>query len=94
LLYVDQPIGTGFSNSGIGHDVTNEDEVARNMVDFLTGFLEQNPSFVDRDIYITGESYAGHYIPAIGYHILKEQSDLRLNLKGLAIGNGLVDPYI
>lgn len=64
------------------------------MTDFLTGFLEQNPSFVNRDLYITGESYAGHYIPAIGYYLLNEQSDLQLNLKGLAIGNGLVDPIM
>mmetsp|Transcript_33263 Transcript_33263/g.24004 ORF Transcript_33263/g.24004 Transcript_33263/m.24004 type:complete len:190 (-) Transcript_33263:838-1407(-) len=76
LLYVDQPIGTGFSNSSLGGEVRNEEQVARDMTEFLTGFLEQNPSFVNRDLYITGESYAGHYIPAIGYYILNEQSDL------------------
>jgi len=94
LLYVDQPIGTGYSHSGQGHQVKSEDEVAKNMVDFLNGFLEQNPSYNGRDLYITGESYAGHYIPAIGYYIMNEQEGLQLNLKGLAIGNGLVDPLM
>lgn len=72
MLYVDQPIGTGYSHSGQGHQVKSEDEVAKNMVDFLNGFLEQNPSYNGRDLYITGESYAGHYIPAIGYYIMNE----------------------
>jgi len=63
------------------------------MANFLRGFVEQNPEFAGRDFYITGESYAGHYIPAIGHYIAFEATDLDLNLKGLAIGNGLTDPY-
>lgn len=43
---------------------------------------------------ITGESYAGKYVPAIGYTILQNNptASLKINLKGLAIGNGLSDP--
>jgi len=39
---------------------------------------------------VTGESYAGHYIPAIGVELLKN----KLNLVGVAIGNGWVDPML
>lgn len=62
---------------------------------FLDGFLEKNPQYKGRDFYITGESYAGHYIPALAYHFVKEipPGSLGLNLKGIAIGNGWVDPY-
>lgn len=61
---------------------------------FLKGFVEANPEYTARDLYITGESYAGHYIPAIGYYLMFNQTDLELDLKGLAIGNGLVDPIL
>lgn len=63
---------------------------------FLDGFLEKNPEYKGRDFYITGESYAGHYIPALAYHFVKEipPGSLGLNFKGIAIGNGWVDPYV
>jgi len=43
-------------------------------------------------MFITGESYAGHYIPVIAAHIV-EQKNPDIALVGAAIGNGLVDPY-
>ena len=48
--------------------------------------------------YTLGESYAGHYIPAISHHIWeKNQEDndeFKIPLKGLAIGNGLTNTEI
>ena len=92
LLYVDQPIGTGFSKGGV-HDVKSEKGVAEDMATMLKGFLEQNPEYKGRDFFITGESYAGHYVPAIAYELLNDAKDVELNLKGIAIGNGLTDPF-
>lgn len=97
LLFVDQPVGTGFSKCASIFDFdTNEDQIAATMKLFLDGFLEKNPQYKGRDFYITGESYAGHYIPALAYHFVKEipPGSLGLNFKGIAIGNGWVDPYI
>jgi cathepsin A (carboxypeptidase C) len=97
LLYVDQPVGTGFSRcSSIFHYDSTEDEIAANIKTFLDGFLVANPEFRGRDFFITGESYAGHYIPAIAYHFVKEipAGSLGLNFKGIAIGNGWVDPVV
>jgi len=59
----------------------------------LRGFVEQNPQFAGRDFYITGESYAGHYVPAIAHYLSFTATDVNLNLKGMAIGNGLTDPF-
>lgn len=45
--------------------------------------------------YLTGESYAGKYIPAIAHKIHsmgEEPKKLGINLQGLAIGNGFSDP--
>ncbi|CAG2165252.1 unnamed protein product [Oppiella nova] len=44
------------------------------------------------DFYITGESYAGKYVPAIAYKIHSEGKASNINLKGIAIGNGWIDP--
>merc|ERR1712166_305485 len=93
LLFVDQPIGTGFSHAGFGKGVKSEKGVAEDMMTFFRGFLEQNPEFEGRDFYITGESYAGHYVPAIAYYLVNNAPDINLNLKGIAIGNGLTDPF-
>ena len=63
------------------------------MAVMLKGFLEQNPEYNGRDFYITGESYAGHYVPAIAYYLLSNDTGVNLNLKAIGIGNGLTDPY-
>ena len=93
VLYVDNPIGTGYSKiAGWDYD-QNEDQISKQMHTFLLGFLEQNPEYKGREFYITGESYAGHYIPSISYYLVFNQTDVELNFKGSAIGNGWVDPY-
>jgi cathepsin A (carboxypeptidase C) len=93
LLYVDQPVGTGFSKAGVAKDAKTEVEVAEDMGAFLRGFLVANPEYEGRDFYITGESYAGHYIPAIAYYLKNTGTDINLKLNGVAIGNGLTDPF-
>ena len=37
---------------------------------------------------------AGHYVPATGQVIVDSRSIYAKNLKGIAIGNGWVDPYV
>ena len=65
------------------------------MAQFMIKFLAKFPQLEGKDFYITGESYAGHYIPAISHNfIFKHKDDLKINFKGMAIGNGLVDPYL
>ncbi|GAB6029919.1 hypothetical protein CHUAL_005617 [Chamberlinius hualienensis] len=95
VIFVDNPVGTGwsFTNSEAGY-TTNQDQVAADLYSFLTQFFELFPEYVANEFYLTGESYAGKYIPAIGYkiHIENPTAAQPINLKGLAIGNGLTDP--
>lgn len=44
-------------------------------------------------IFLTGESFAGHYIPAIASHLHELGDEAAFKLSGLAIGNGWVDPF-
>jgi cathepsin A (carboxypeptidase C) len=87
VMWVDQPAGTGFS-TGLGtHD---EAGVAANMYVFLQGFFQQFPRFQNSDFYIFGESYAGHYVPAIGHEIWEGNKKLQrgavtIPMKGIAM---------
>ncbi|XP_068634901.1 serine carboxypeptidase-like [Aristolochia californica] len=98
LLYVDQPTGTGFSYSTDIRDLRfGEKGVSDDLYDFLQAFFKEHPSYSQNDFYITGESYAGHYIPAVAERVHrgnKEKEGLHINLKGFAIGNGLTNPAI
>ena len=89
-------MGTGFSYSRWPLDyVTNEVQVAQQLYDFLQAFVVQFPQYAGRPLFITGESYAGHYVPAIGWKIVDANAQggqPQLNLQGIAIGNGLVEP--
>lgn len=98
LLFLDSPIGTGFSLAATTEEIPrNQTAVAQHLYAAITRFIELDPVFKNRPIYITGESYAGKYIPALGYYILKKNGlvspdKVAVNLKGVAIGNGLTDP--
>jgi len=45
LIYVDQPIGVGYSTVGEVDYVTNEEQVAKNLLEFLSQFLTKYPEF-------------------------------------------------
>lgn len=99
LIYVDQPINTGFSYSDDDRDrCYDEDCVANDMLDFLEELWKARPELQGKDFYITGESYAGHYCPAVAYRVFEAvksgEAKVPINLKGVAIGNGLTVPSI
>lgn len=98
LLYVDQPVGTGFSYTSDEQDIRHDEGgVSNDLYDFLQAFFKEHPQFAKNDFYITGESYAGHYIPAFAARVHqgnKAKEGLHINLKGFAIGNGLTNPEI
>lgn len=59
----------------------------------MVKFLEKYPEFAGRPLYITGESYAGHYIPSIS-SFMHKQFNKDVNVAGFAIGNGWTDPIV
>ncbi|KAE9047089.1 hypothetical protein PR002_g1225 [Phytophthora rubi] len=49
----------------------------------------------EKDFFLTGESYGGHYVPGAAHYIWeqnKKNGSKKINLQGIAIGNGWTDP--
>jgi len=79
MLWVEQPIGTGFS---IGTpSATNEVEIAENFADFFLNF-ETIFGIKNFKIYITGESYAGRYVPYFSAEFLDRNDTEYFDLSG------------
>lgn len=97
MLYLESPAGstiadqTGYSTCSIGGQV--EDSCKRTDVTqavayahTIEAFLAKFPEYKASELYLTGESYAGQYVPNIAYHLL--QSSYSFTITGVAVGNG------
>lgn len=97
LIYIDNPVGTGFSftESDDGY-AKNEKDVGHNLHEAMMQLYELFEWKESGGFWVTGESYAGKYVPALAFHIHKVQNSIdtrvHIPLKGMAIGNGLSDP--
>ncbi|KAI8926212.1 Alpha/Beta hydrolase protein, partial [Entophlyctis helioformis] len=73
----------------------NQAAVAHDLIVFLDKFYEMYPDQLQSRLYITGESYAGKYVPHLAFHIDRSAGSStrpKIPLAGIAIGNGLTDP--
>ena len=55
---------------------------------FLLNWLKRFPEYKNRDFYVAGESYAGHYVPQLAHTILfhnKKANKTIINLKGIIV---------
>jgi carboxypeptidase C (cathepsin A) len=92
LLYWDQPVGTGYSYAN-DYYVSSEEELSVQFHNGLKGFLKIHPEYCNCPLYITGESYAGKYIPNMAREIHRNNGpEEHINLDGLAIGDGWMKP--
>ena len=98
LLSIDFPYGTGFSFANSESDLKNNTlDATYYLYKFLSKLGKKYPSWFNRDFYIFGYSYAGHWVPGIGYHILTQNqlnNGFNINLKGIGIAGPLVNPKI
>ena len=88
VLYVDQPAGTGFSVAQSGAYARNQNDVAEAFSAFLANFYHSYPETRSKQLWLTGESYAGKYLPSIAARFVTHG----IPVAGVAIGNGLTVP--
>ncbi|KDN49353.1 hypothetical protein RSAG8_02055, partial [Rhizoctonia solani AG-8 WAC10335] len=101
MLFIDQPIGTGYSHGELVVSTSRDAAVA---VWKMLQIFFADPKFskyATRDFAIWTESYGGHYGPAFALYFLDQNAAIdagkingtKINLKVLSIANGLTDPY-
>jgi len=82
VLFVDQPLGVGFSQGQL--DTSNEVEIAK----YFKGFYKQfAKTFNVRDskVYLTGSGYGGHYVPYIADELIQGSDSDHFELGGISL---------
>ncbi|KAG8871518.1 hypothetical protein FRB98_000717 [Tulasnella sp. 332] len=98
VLYIDQPIGAGFSHGTENAD--SSQSAASKIWVMLQTFFETYPQYEGRELIFATESYGGHYGPEFITYFDAQNKQIRLgNLKGevitvsaLMLNNGWIDP--
>ncbi|RHY29248.1 hypothetical protein DYB32_005299 [Aphanomyces invadans] len=93
MLFLESPAGVGFSSPLLNETDYNDVTTAARAHEFLQLWFASYASFKNRHFYITGESYAGQYIPYLVHKLVKEPLD-GVSLVGMAIGNPVTDDTI
>ncbi|KAM0860001.1 hypothetical protein ACQ4PT_046819 [Festuca glaucescens] len=94
VLFLESPAGVGYSYSNTTADYSSsgDSRTAEDTYVFLANWMERFPEYKGREFYITGESYAGHYVPQLAHAILRHASP-SINLKGIMIGNAVINDW-
>ncbi|KAF6814758.1 carboxypeptidase y [Colletotrichum musicola] len=107
IIYLDQPAGVGFSYVDKDADdasyPSRVEDSSLDAVAFVRLFHEAFPEFADNDLHLSGESYAGRYIPGIASAILEYNDFLAsapdpeavastIPLRSLMMGNPWISP--
>ncbi|KAJ3130236.1 Cell death protease [Nowakowskiella sp. JEL0407] len=99
LVYIDQPIFTGFSHSTSSGPLKSELQISKMMHAFIERFLVIFSWMQDYSIVLAGESYAGQYLPHIARMILLKNVFAQwsgqngyIRLETVAIGSPWINP--
>lgn len=88
VVWVDQPVGTGFSTGTM--DTLSYRGYAAELFSFLQNFYDTFPENKGKNLWITGESQAGMYVPYTADYIYDHEAESKasgINLKGISIND-------
>ncbi|CAN7009967.1 hypothetical protein Bca4012_029647 [Brassica carinata] len=94
MLYLETPVGVGFSyaTESSSYEGVNDKITAKDNLVFLQKWFKRFPQYLNRSLFITGESYAGHYVPQLAQLMIQYNKKHHLfNLKGIALGNPVLE---
>ncbi|KAM0850599.1 hypothetical protein ACQ4PT_052983 [Festuca glaucescens] len=95
MLFLESPAGVGFSYTNTTADLGQfgDNLTAHDAYSFVVNWLDKFPQFKGHDLYLAGESYAGHYVPQLAEKIvhMNKKAAHKINIKGILIGNPAID---
>lgn len=76
VMYVDQPVGVGWSHKGKDTNVSNTSEAGEDFNKFITEFFKNinYTKLKGYDLYLTGESFSGSYVPVFAEMLIKNKT--------------------
>ncbi|EXA29420.1 hypothetical protein FOVG_19087 [Fusarium oxysporum f. sp. pisi HDV247] len=87
VIWIEQPVGVGYSQGK--PNITNEVELGKQFIGFWKNFIETF-DMKGATTYITGESYAGFYVPYIADAFITANDDDYYKLGGVAINDPII----
>ncbi|KAF1943884.1 alpha/beta-hydrolase [Clathrospora elynae] len=87
MLWVEQPVGVGYSQ-GVPN-ITNEVELGNEFRGFYKSFVDLFELY-NWKTYVTGESYAGYYVPYIADSFIQADDTKYFNLAGISINDPVI----
>lgn len=87
MVWIEQPVGVGYTQ-GVP-DISNEVELGLQLAGFWKNFVTAF-GMENFDMYLTGESYAGYYVPYIADAFINANDTTYWNLKGIAINDPII----
>lgn len=91
MIFLEAPAGVGFSYSQTQSDYnTNDNQTAADNFQFLVNFFAKYPEYSKNRFFVSGESYAGVYVPTLVEQIMihNDAGDSNIPLEGFLVGNG------
>ncbi|KAJ8750347.1 hypothetical protein K2173_014262 [Erythroxylum novogranatense] len=95
LLFVDNPVGAGFSYVDDKElYVKTDEEAATDLTTLLESIFSRDESLQKSPLYILAESYGGKFAVTLGLSVLKaiEKGILNIKLGGVALGDTWISP--
>ncbi|KAM5353957.1 hypothetical protein ACJ41O_000607 [Fusarium nematophilum] len=100
MLYIDQPIGSGFSVGS--YDANSTIHASRQIWTFMQAFLDRFPQYRSREFGLFTQSYGGHYGPEFARFFLQKNDEIdrnqtegqKIDMVALGINSGWIDPRI
>jgi carboxypeptidase D len=86
-VWIEQPVGVGYT-TGVPN-ISDEVELGKQFIGFWKNFVDTFDMH-GFDVYLTGESYAGFYVPYIADAFITANDTDYYNLKGIAINDPII----
>jgi carboxypeptidase C (cathepsin A) len=97
MLWIESPAGVGWSQGDTAADlITNDLVTSQDALAALKSFYVKFPEVLPNQLFISGESYAGVYVPWLAWQVYMNNQDfaagnpdaVQMNLEGFMVGNG------
>jgi len=91
IIFMESPQCVGYSYADVEPCTSTDNVTAADNHAALHSFFDKFPEYIDNDFFVTGESYAGVYVPTLSARLV---DDPTIKFKGFAVGNAVTDDEV